>query len=154
MGEAQKSSKPTRTSTPLVSDNERLDALMIPVYGCTLNEWSARLYEAGVRDGKKEGYSAGRRRAKGLKPAKAHGRPFEIDKGLRALMSSEVDCARMSGTLVKQAIEDFLKKMRLGNKLVRMQLRENATPCELPTAEKAKAAYYRDRKRTVPVSSF
>jgi hypothetical protein len=145
MHEAKK--RPKRlTSTLLVSDEERLDTLMLALYGCTLKDFYARVYDAGFREGKKEGYSAGRRAAKGLKPAKANGRPFEINKELRVLMQSEVD-RRMSGMPVDQAIKKYLQKMRLGGKAL-------GKPEELPSIKKAKAAYYRDRKRKVPISSF
>jgi hypothetical protein len=148
MREVQK--KPRPAPTDFVSDLERLDALTHSIYDCTFDEYGFRLYshayDDGFQKGKKEGYSAGRRAAKGLGPAKARGHPLEINKGLRALMQSEVD-RRMSGTTVDQAIKKFLKAMQLGRKAV-------GETEGLPSIKKAKAAYYRDRKRKVPISSF
>ena len=113
--------KPRRASTDVFSDLEHLDALMRSIYGCTLDEYSSRLcfriFSDGHQKGYKEGYSAGRRSAKGLKTAKAHGRPLEINRGLRVLMQSEID-GRMRGTPVDQVIKKFLQEMRVGRRLL------------------------------------
>jgi hypothetical protein len=150
MREAKKNPKPRRASTAFVSKMKRLDVLMLSIYGRTLDEYAnsfyAAGYDVGFRRGKKEGYSAGRRKAQGLKPARAHGHPLEIDKGFRSLMRSEVD-RRPRGMTVKAAIKAFLEKMQIGGKLL-------VKSEQLPSVEKAEAAYYRDRRRTVPVSSF
>jgi hypothetical protein len=132
------------------SEIERLDAIMLSIYGCTLREYAFRFYSHAYNDGfqkgRKEGYSAGRRATKGLKPAKAHGHPLEVDKGLLALISSKVN-KRTSGTTVEQSIKEFLEIMRLGSKTL-------GRSEELPSTKKAKAAYYRHRKKESAGSEF
>jgi hypothetical protein len=159
MHEAEKSPKPRRVSR-FVSKVKRLDVLMLSVYGCTLDEYANRLlaagYDVGFQRGKKEGYSAGRRKAQGLPPAKAHGHPLGIDKGTRVLMKDQVD-RRPKGMTVEAAIKESLERIQIGQAFwEKMQTggKARGSSEKLPSVKKAKAAYYRDRKKTVPVSSF
>jgi hypothetical protein len=135
--------------TANVSDFERLDALMLLTYGCALAEYAFRLYfhgySDGFRKGRKQGYSAGRRAAKGLEPAGAHGHPIEIEKNLLQLMIHKVD-GRTSGATVEQSIKEFFEIMRLGNTAHRKAVGPSPIKCELPSIKKAKRAYYRHRK--------
>jgi hypothetical protein len=73
------------------ADSALVDALLQKLYGCTLDEYGQRLFEAGHR----------------WKPAK------ETPPGV-AFMVHKVDEQRATGVSVTTAVADFLKIMALG----------------------------------------
>ena len=72
-------------------------------------------YLYGLEQGQKEGLTAGRRRAKGLPPAKKRGRPAETDE-VRALIFKDVE-ERAPGETIPEAVYDSLCAYHWGQRI-------------------------------------
>jgi hypothetical protein len=117
-------------------------------------------FDRGYECGWREGRTAGRRAAKGIKtPAKKRGRPPEINESERTLLIDDVD-NRKPGQTQKEAVTDFLRMMQAGklygdNPTLGKDIDDTpALPSHLldkrippATVTKALQAYYRHRPR-------
>src|SRR6516225_3427742 len=92
-----------------LADRElELDACSQAIYGRSHAEFCDKLYEhafaRGHEQGMREGWTAGRRAAKGLKnPAKKVGRPPAIDQDMRGLLIDYVN-RREQGQSTREAV--------------------------------------------------
>jgi hypothetical protein len=127
-----------------------LDACSRAIYGYSHVEFCDKLFEYAFALGKREGRTAGRRAAKGLKtPAKKRGRPPEIDEGERSLLIYEVE-QRKPGQTIRAAVTRFLHLMQVGERGL-ADPNSSYSPYTPPPREaeikKALWAYYRHSPR-------
>jgi hypothetical protein len=157
-----------------LADWEReLDACMRAVYGCSLAEFCEKAVAYGREWGQREGRTAGRRSAKGLKtPPRKRGRPSEIDEGERTLLIHGVETRKPDHT-IKEAVTYFLHAMQAGERIAQHSLKASVSralqegkridpqvivssrqpprgPITLTVVNKAVRAYYRHRPRKRP----
>jgi hypothetical protein len=155
----------TPAAARTLADWEReLDACMHAVYGCSLAEYRHKMFTHGTvwgfERGEQKGRAAGRRRAKGLPPAKKRGRQPEIPEHERALIIHVVE-TREPGQTIKEAVTDCLHYSELGRRLSRWEnnLANRSDTSSVPDhvrrvvikpadVNKALWAYYRHRPRT------
>jgi hypothetical protein len=151
-----------------LADRElELDACSQAIYGRSHAEFCDKLYgyafARGHEQGVREGRTAGRRAAKGLKTsAKKRGRPLEIDENLRAFLIYHVN-KRERGQSTRGAVIALLRRWQVGNCLVladrsidwdavdpstpALKAALSVTP---PDLSKALNAYYRHQPRKKP----
>jgi hypothetical protein len=106
-------------SSGLVSDKERIDALMCSVYGCTLDEHLTEGYRRAYERGYDRGIKAGKRLAKGkseflsTNPLKSRGNPGEL--GHKLLRQQFIDfiesLMRESGISLPAAVSRYCDLM-------------------------------------------
>jgi hypothetical protein len=143
-----------RRAEALGQQLERLDGIVLEVYGCTFREFTSKTfcygYKTGFGRGLRKGRTLGRRAAKGLKgkPNKRGRRP-EIEPWLSTLLTFHVDREHEAGKLVEQAAQEFLEIIRRGLVTVnRLKAAETAVAeAALPNLPKAIRAYYRNRNK-------
>jgi hypothetical protein len=135
-----------------------LDAKMLEVYSCTIQELldacCKHVFEWGEETGFKIGHAAGRRAAKGKKdPPKSNGRPLEIDPDLLTLLLRHVE-AREPRVTVEKAVSNFRSIMRKGHGVVsasdarhRTNSAANEIPFDLPAQRQATNAYFRHSRK-------
>jgi hypothetical protein len=142
-----------RNSESVGVETERLDELVLAIYGWRFKEFVDELfwyaYHKGLEAGERKGFVAGRRAAKGLtRDAKKRGRPPTIEQGVRTLHAWYVEQEKQNGKTVRQSTREFLDKMRIGqNKSKSLAKRSPAEPLALPSDQQAMQAYYRDRRK-------
>jgi hypothetical protein len=130
-----------RNSESVGVETERLDELVLAIYGWRFKEFVDELfwyaYHKGLEAGERKGFVAGRRAAKGLtRDAKKRGRPPTIEQGVRTLHAWYVEQEKQND------------KMRIGqNKSKSLAKRSPAEPLALPSDQQAMQAYYRDRRK-------
>jgi hypothetical protein len=147
-----------------LADREReLDACSQAIYGRSHAEFCDKLYgyafAQGHEQGLREGWTAGRRAAKGLKTsAKKRGRPLEIDEGEKGLLIDVVGKRKPNQT-IKEAVTRFLLAWQVGNRyLTEIESSSDHTSRDTikPDAIKSTVlnkglrAYYRHRPRKKP----
>ena len=147
-----------------LADREReLDVCSQAIYGRSHAEFCCKLYgyafARGHEQGMREGWTAGRRAAKGLKTsAKKRGRPLEIDEGEKALLIYAVEKRKPNQT-IKEAVTRFLLAWQVGNRyLADIESSSDHTSRDAikpdaikPTVlNKGLRAYYRHRPRKKP----
>jgi hypothetical protein len=77
-----------------------------------------RVHAQGRKQGFHEGWTAGRRKAKGLKnPAKKPGRPPAIDADMRVLLIDHVN-KREGGQSARDAVIAFIRRWQVGSYLL------------------------------------